>query len=94
LQQEVMFMANNRMGIISALLIGSAIGATVALLFAPQEGRKTRRMIRRRAEDSLDQLSEAGKQISEIGGDIYDRCKEFAGEAARLVEKGTRAIAG
>lgn len=87
-------MANNRIGIVSALLIGSAIGATVALLLAPQEGRKTRRMIRRQAEDSLDQLSDAGKQISEIGRDIYDRCREFAGDAVRLVEKGTRAIAG
>ena len=60
-------MADNRIGMISGLLIGSAIGAAVALLFAPQDGRKTRRMIRRRAEDSLDQLSEAGKQISEVG---------------------------
>jgi gas vesicle protein len=88
-----MFMADNRTGMISGLLIGSAIGAAVALLFAPQDGRKTRRMIRRRAEDSLDQLSEAGKQISEVGRDVYDRCREFAGEAVRLVEKGTRAIA-
>lgn len=86
-------MADNRIGMISGLLIGSAIGAAVALLFAPQDGRKTRRMIRRRAEDSLDQLSEAGKQISEVGRDVYDRCREFAGEAVRLVEKGTRAIA-
>lgn len=39
---------------ISGLLLGAAVGAGVALLLAPQSGRRTRRMLVRSVEDMAD----------------------------------------
>jgi len=38
----------------AGLLIGALVGAGVALLFAPQSGEETRRLIRRRAKHLAD----------------------------------------
>lgn len=50
---------------VSGLLLGAAVGAGVALLMAPQSGRRTRKKIRRAAgdirhtaEDRWDELAE------------------------------------
>ncbi|NIP59677.1 MAG: hypothetical protein GWM92_15300 [Gemmatimonadetes bacterium] len=36
---------------VSGLLLGAAVGAGIALLMAPQSGRRTRRKLRRAADD-------------------------------------------
>lgn len=46
---------NNRAGtavpfFLAGAVLGGAIGATVALLFAPQSGEETRKMIKKKAE--------------------------------------------
>jgi len=46
-----------------------AVGAGVALLCAPHAGSKTRRMIRRKAQDSVDGVRGAYGVIREAGGD-------------------------
>ena len=38
-------------GLLMGLLIGAVVGGVVALLFAPQTGNETRRMIKNRAGD-------------------------------------------
>lgn len=52
------------------LLLGALVGAGVALLFAPQSGEETRRLIRRRtkrlardAEDKLEDFKDNVKRI-------------------------------
>ncbi len=52
-------------------VIGGCIGAGVALLYAPQAGKTTRRLIRRKAEETKDSLLEAGENAYEAGRDIY-----------------------
>lgn len=37
--------------LLTGLIIGAVLGAGVALLFAPQSGEKTRKMLRRRGQD-------------------------------------------
>ncbi len=71
-------MQNSHSKLMMAFLVGSTIGGLTALLFAPQSGRRTRRMLRRRAEDSLDHISDTGREI-------YGRCQTLAGGAARFV---------
>jgi gas vesicle protein len=73
---------------------GAAIGATVALLFAPQSGRKTRQMIGRRANDGRDALSEAGHDIAEKSKELYDKGKRIADEAADLFDRGRKLVQG
>ena len=61
------------------VLTGALIGAGVALLLAPESGRRTRRRIRRSAED-----------ISDAAGDtlqaVADDAKRLADDARRAAE--------
>ena len=74
------------------LVAGGLVGAGVALIFAPQSGRQTRRdiarysrKVRRQAEDIVDEF--AGnvhgmvESIGERAEDILDRGKDMAHEA-------------
>ncbi len=63
-----------------ALLAGALLGAGVALLFAPQSGRKTRRDIRQFAE-KVGNKAEAARlelqhSIDNIIGDVEEKLKE------------------
>ena len=50
--------------VVAGMIIGAIVGAGIALLFAPDAGRKTRGRLARRArhmgEDAVDRLDEAG----------------------------------
>lgn len=54
--QKTKQMSTNRT--IAGVLAGLAAGAALGLLFAPQSGKETRRMIRRKSEEAKDQLSD------------------------------------
>jgi gas vesicle protein len=74
-------------------LAGAAIGAAVALLYAPQPGRETREAIRRRALDERERLAKSGREAMERGRDLYERGKGLADEASQRFEKGKEAAA-
>lgn len=76
------------------LVAGGIIGAGVALLFAPQSGKKTRqdiqkyaRKAKRRAGDMVDDFSESVSELAEVvsekASEILDKGKDVAGEARR-----------
>ena len=56
------------------LFIGLGIGALSALLFAPQTGQKTRKMLRRRYDDALDAVEDWTDQA----GDMWEKGKDYA----------------
>jgi gas vesicle protein len=60
----------------AGLLIGALIGAGVALLFAPQSGEATRRLIRRKA-----------KRISDDAHDRYEDVRHRVRAARRHAEE-------
>ena len=64
--------SNNAGNFIGGALLGAAIGAGLALLFAPQSGVETRRQIKRKAED-----------MKEKGMDMY---KEYEGKVRDEME--------
>ncbi len=79
-------MKDNKTQLLTAFFVGSTIGAVTALLFAPHSGRRMRRIIGNEARNCIDQISEKGR-------DIYDRCQDLAGDAARFVKRGTSGVA-
>lgn len=91
------------------LLVGAALGATVALLYAPQSGDHTRRLIARKARKGRDLVVERGGDlfekgrdlVEEHGGDLvekgrglYKQGKRVADEAANLMERGRKIVEG
>lgn len=65
---------------ISGLVLGAVIGAGVALLTAPQSGRRTRRRIRRSANDFRDTAANRWDDLS-------DEVKGRVDEAIRGAQK-------
>jgi gas vesicle protein len=79
-------------------LVGACVGAGIALLYAPQSGKDTRKFIRRRAEDAKDSLVEAGEQIKdtlvekgegilEAGKEVYRKGMNVATGAAGVFNR-------
>ena len=75
-------------------LAGAAIGAAVALLYAPKPGRETRKYIRKKADEGREALIDASKDIRDRGREIYDKGREIAEEAGELLERGRRLVVG
>ena len=73
---------------------GTAVGATLALLFAPASGRVTRRQIRRQVEHGTDVLSESSHDLLEKGKDFYERGRDMADDAADIFERGRKMVEG
>lgn len=84
------------------LLIGAAVGAGVALLYAPVSGKETRKLIRRKAGDARDSVAEASGQVrdkvvgasetvADAARDVYRKGQTMAAGAAGIFEAGRRA---
>jgi|SRR3954466_9300064 gas vesicle protein len=66
------------------LFIGLGIGALSALLFAPQSGEKTRKLIRRKYENALDTVEDWSDQA----GDVWEKSVDYAKDTRdRVSEK-------
>jgi gas vesicle protein len=79
-------------GVFFAFAAGAAVGAAVALLFAPAKGDETREFLSQRAKEGRDRAAEAAKQGREIvnrGRDTlttaFDRAREQFQAATREV---------
>ena len=55
-----------------AFVAGAAVGAAVALLFAPAAGNETRAYVNRRAREARDRATQAAEQ----GREIFNRQRE------------------
>ena len=71
---------------------GAALGATIALLYAPQSGEETRKQIGGAARKGADQLAESGKQIAEMGKELYARGRQLSEDATDMFERGRKLI--
>jgi len=73
-------------------LAGAAVGAAVALLYAPQAGHVTRRKIGRHADRGRAALQDSGKEMIDRGRDMFERGRKMADEASELFERGRRMV--
>jgi len=73
-------------------LLGAAVGAAVALLYAPQEGEATRRLIGEKAVDAKDKAAELSHSVADVtrekweaaatkGKELLNRGKDATQEA-------------
>ncbi len=75
-------------------LAGAVCGAVAALLYAPNSGRQTRKMLGKKTEATREVLSDSGKEIVDKGKDLYDRGRQIAEEAADLFDRGRKLVRG
>ena len=71
---------------------GAAIGATIALLYAPHPGHHTRRRIGTAARTGADKMAEQGRQMADLGRDLYEKGKRMADDANSMFERGRKLI--
>lgn len=75
-------------------IAGAAIGASIALLYAPQSGDKTRRLIVKKARQGREAIAEGGEELLDKGRELYEKGRRIADDAAELFERGRRAVEG
>jgi len=73
---------------------GAAIGAGVALLYAPQSGEHTRKYLRKKAEKAREKVVGAGEDLVEKGRGLYEKGSKVVEEAGDLLERGRRRVLG
>ena len=66
-------------------LAGMAVGAVGALLFAPQSGEKTRKLIGKKADEGREYLREKGEEIRGQAEELVDKGKDLV---SHQVERG------
>ena len=71
---------------ITFLLIGLGAGALTALLFAPRTGAQTRRILRRKYEDALENINERKDDLRERGSDWVEKARDLAGKASEAAD--------
>ena len=76
--------------VLVAFVAGAAVGAAVALLFAPATGEETREYLGQRAREGRDRAADAARQGREILerqrdhiSSAFDRVRERAGQPPR-----------
>jgi gas vesicle protein len=73
-------------------LAGAAIGASIALLYAPKSGKETRRFLGKKARQGREAVTDVSRDLAEKGRDLYEMGRRMADDAAELFEKGRRLV--
>jgi gas vesicle protein len=73
-------------------IAGAVTGVAIAVLYAPQGGKETRRILHKTTQEGRDAVEASGKELMERGRDLYDRGRKIADEAAELFERGRKLV--
>ena len=75
-------------------IAGACVGASVALLLAPNSGEDTRHYLNEAAKDGRDAVASGGREILDRGRELYERGRQIAEDAAELFERGRKLLEG
>ncbi len=75
-------------------LAGAAIGAAIALLYAPASGEETRAKLIEKANEGRDLLGDRGRDLMDQGRELYTKGKSMADEAASVFDRGRKIVEG
>ena len=81
-------------GRLAWFLTGAIIGATVAILYAPQSGRDTRQFFTDKTQQGREAINETGQDIADAGREMFDRGRKLVEDAAALFERGRKLVKG
>jgi len=73
----------------AAFTVGVVAGASVALLYAPQSGERTRRQLRRSVEDANDYLKDTAEDVQDRAQDYMKRGRDVVED---LVDSAKKAV--
>lgn len=86
-----MTQTNNNLRIVSALLLGAAVGGILGIIFAPDKGSETRRKIMAKGEDLTDAMKEKFEDfLAEVKSDaetVKEKTHAFMGDGIAKAEK-------
>jgi gas vesicle protein len=74
-------MRNNWSEITSAFAIGIGVGAILGMVLAPKSGEETRAMLRKKAQEGIDEAVEQGKRVARGAQRAADNAREYVNDA-------------
>jgi len=83
-------LANN----IGWFVAGAVVGMSVAILLAPQSGKKTRRLIADKTREGTEAIAETGKDAYDASKEMIEKGKQLVEDAAELFERGRKLVRG
>lgn len=83
----------NIVSILTAFAIGGLIGAGIALLMAPQSGKKTRHLIMSKSQEIRDRAVESAEDTRDIAGKALDSFTQSTRDQANRLAKRSRKLA-
>jgi gas vesicle protein len=75
-------------------LTGAFIGAAAAILFAPQSGKDTRKLISEKTQMGREAVENAGQDLADASKDMFERGRKLVDDAADLFERGRKLVKG
>ena len=72
-------------------ILGGVLGASLALLFAPESGRRTRERLRDLAADVRDKTVDMSEELRDKAEDAIERGREVLGEKKSVISAAVQA---
>jgi gas vesicle protein len=72
---------------LGGLILGAAVGAALALLYAPQKGEDTRRQIKIKIDELEKELDKMREKLKEKGSEMKEEARKRIQELEARIEK-------
>ena len=83
--------ATNR---IAWFLVGTAVGLTAAMLYAPTSGKQTREYISSKTQEGREALEDTTQDLVDRGREVYEQGRQLVDDVAQLFERGRKLARG